>query len=236
MPSPRRRVPPWTVAAAFALTPWVTLGFGTPFAFAAMAFALRSWWFGAAAVGYGAALVVEFATSGSVEGTTADTVFNWALALVMVGGGLHAALLSRRVNRALAGTPAGTDELIASVSASERAAITNDPTLRRALGRRERRRRAREIVQTDPALADELGIGRIDRHRAFDDGGLVDVNRVAAQVLAELPGFTAAMADGVVSARDRLEGLSSTADLIVYADVPPEVAERLAPRLLFRPL
>ncbi|HZN72910.1 MAG TPA: helix-hairpin-helix domain-containing protein [Micromonosporaceae bacterium] len=66
--------------------------------------------------------------------------------------------------------------------------------------------------------------------------GLIDVNRVDVTVLATLPGFDPDMASRVVAARERLDGLRSTADLVVYADVPTEVTDQLADRLLFRPL
>ncbi|HEX2355448.1 MAG TPA: helix-hairpin-helix domain-containing protein [Micromonosporaceae bacterium] len=230
-----RKIPPWVVGAAFALTPWVTLGFGTPIAFAFVAFALRSWWLGAATAFYVAAFITEFVTSGSAAGTTEDRVFNWALVVLIVLGGVHAATLARTVTRAFAGRREGDDGLISKMAERERASIANDSALRRALRGRERRRRAREIVATDPALADELGIGRIGSHREFDDGGLIDVNRASADALARLPGFTASLAERVVTARERLEGLRSDADLIVHADVPPEVVSRLSDRLLYRP-
>jgi hypothetical protein len=38
-------------------------------------------------------------------------------------------------------------------------------------------------------LAAELRIGRPDLPRHFDDGGLIDVNTVPAQVLSRLPGL-----------------------------------------------
>jgi hypothetical protein len=44
------------------------------------------------------------------------------------------------------------------------------------------------------------------------------------------------MAERVVFARGRFDGLRSAADLVVHADIPNEVAERLADRLLFRPV
>jgi hypothetical protein len=104
-----RRIPPWVVGAAFALTPWVTLGFGTPIAFAFVAFALRSWWLGAATAFYVAAFITELVTSGSADGTTEDRVFNWALVVLIVLGGVHAATLARTVTRAFAGRRSGVD-------------------------------------------------------------------------------------------------------------------------------
>jgi len=47
-----------------------------------------------------------------------------------------------------------------------------------------RRAQARALLASDPALAGELVIGRPDRHRQYDDGGLVDVNNVPTAVLA----------------------------------------------------
>jgi hypothetical protein len=101
--------------------------------------------------------------------------------------------------------------------------------------RRERRRIAREIVVRDLALADDLGIGQPGRDGRFDDGGLIDVNRVDVAVLATLPGFDGNIARRVVAARKRFEGLRSIADLVVHAEVPAGVADHLADRLLFRP-
>jgi len=86
----------------------------------------------------------------------------------------------------------------------------------------------------DPALATALKIGRPDQQPEFDDGGLVDVNHVPASVLADLPGFDPAMAERVVSARERFDGLTSGADLVVHADVPNDVVARLSERLIFR--
>lgn len=48
---------------------------------------------------------------------------------------------------------------------------------------------ARHIVQTNPALARELRIGRPDLPREYDDDGLVDVNCVPGAVLADRLGL-----------------------------------------------
>jgi hypothetical protein len=231
MPSAPRRVTPWVAAVAFAVTPFVTLGFLTPVAFTLAAVLRRSWVLGAAAAVYTVAVAGMFALDSD------SGLYSASIITALLVGGVHAVAVSPLIARTLRNRVRIEEaDLLAKVAHEEDAALSADPTLRRALRRRARRRRARQIVATDPALADELQIGRLGRHRRFDDGGLVDLNRVNADALAGLPGFDAAMADRVVAARERFEGLRSEADLIVHAEVPPEVVAGLRERLLFRPL
>jgi DNA uptake protein ComE-like DNA-binding protein len=163
-----------------------------------------------------------------------DPRYGWCITTSLVVGGIHAALVGPQV----AGTVGGdhrSDPLVALAEAT-RDGIATDPVLTATVERRERRRLAREIVARDPALADDLFIGQPGHDDRFDDGGLIDVNRVDAAVLATLPGFDPDIASRVVAARERFDGLRSTADLVVHADVPTEVVDRLVDRLLFRPL
>ena len=78
-----------------------------------------------------------------------------------------------------------------------------------------------------------MQIGRPDLPRSFDDGGLVDLNRVPATVIAELPGFTAELAQRVVSVRGSRGGFLTADDLVVFAGVPVDVLELCRDRLLF---
>ena len=110
-----------------------------------------------------------------------------------------------------------------------------DPALHAALARRERRAEARRILETDPALADELHIGRPDLPREYDDGGILDMNHVPAYAIASLPGFTAGLAEHVVRVREEYGGFTLLSELVVYAHVPEELAKRLADRLVFLP-
>ena len=91
---PDRR-PGWvTAGVVFALTPWVTIGFGTPFAFliAAVIFSrsrrahARVLWISAAI--YAAALITAGATVGS--GAHPGAVFDASELITIVGGGLQA--------------------------------------------------------------------------------------------------------------------------------------------------
>ena len=75
-------------------------------------------------------------------------------------------------------------------SRAEAAWRRNQEVMQGARNRIERRNHARHIVQADPALARELRIGRPDLPREYDDGGLVDVNRVPGAVLAAQLGLT----------------------------------------------
>jgi len=62
----------------------------------------------------------------------------------------------------------------------------------------------RRVVQANPALARELRIGRPDLPRQYDDGGLVDVNRVPGYVLAASLGLTQQEVANLIAARDKL--------------------------------
>jgi hypothetical protein len=95
-PSRRRRIGRVLGGVAFALTPWLSLGFGTPVAFI-LAAALYSHlgkvhavvlWLSAAI--YTAALIVGIAESDSAPGTTGDHVVTACLLITMVVGGLQA--------------------------------------------------------------------------------------------------------------------------------------------------
>src|SRR2546421_5383896 len=95
-PSRRRRVGRVLGGVAFALTPWLSLGFGTPIAFI-LAAALFSYlgkvhavalWLSAAV--YTVALIVGIAESDAGSGTTGDHVFTACLLITTVVGGLQA--------------------------------------------------------------------------------------------------------------------------------------------------
>jgi Helix-hairpin-helix motif len=95
---------------------------------------------------------------------------------------------------------------------------------------------ARRIAEKDPPLASQLGIGRPDVARRFDDGGLIDVNHVPAAYLAALPGLDDRLAATVAKVRDDVGGFTSPADLEVTLDLPPGKLDDVKDRLLFRPI
>ena len=136
----------------------------------------------------------------------------------MMLGTAHAVFVQHRLFRSDEGRPAAA----------------SDPAVAAALARRQRRAEARQLLERDPGLAAELRIGRPDLPRQYDDGGLIDVNCVPAEVLSQLPGLSPDQVERIVTARRTTLGLSSVEDLIVYADVPPDVAESLREVLVFR--
>ena len=102
-----------------------------------------------------------------------------------------------------------------------------------ARGRMERRREAREIAQKNPVLARELRIGRPDLARDYDDGGLVDMNQVPAQILHSQLGLSAAEAAAVVAARARLGSFSSANEVTTYASLAPDRLDALSDWMIF---
>jgi DNA uptake protein ComE-like DNA-binding protein len=195
----------------------VSFGYLTGPAFAYAAVRLRSWRLGAAATVYLAIAVVICAWSQGPNASPPDAALTIGFGVNMLLGTVHAAFVQRRLFRTAPAAP-------------------TDPAMAAAIARRQRRQQARQLLTDDPALAAELCIGRPDLPRQFDDGGLIDVNRVPVPVLAWLPGVGPDHAQQIADARERGSGLSCVEDLIVYADMPAEAAESLRDLLVFRPL
>jgi DNA uptake protein ComE-like DNA-binding protein len=216
---PKRRSWP-AIAASWLLVaaPLVSLGALTGPAFAFAAVRMRSRWVGLSAGIYVALAVTMATTAGAADGSPADATFGAALAVNTLGAATHALIIRGRVARGHEAPPPQPDPIVA-----------------RAIAQRDRRRQARTILANDPQLALELGIGRPDLPRQYDDGGLVDVNHVPAELLAGLPGMTTQLAERIMAARGRPLGLSSVEDLVVYAGIPPDVVEPLRDLLVFRP-
>ncbi len=225
----------------FALVPWITLGFGSALAFAFAAVFLRGlsrlasaglW---ASAALYAAALGLFFATVDDAPDDSLTPTASAALIVMLVVAGIEALALSPWVARTMRRSDAalGRGDVIAQMAMAERNKLEHDPAIHEAIEQRERRRLAREILANDRTLAKTLCIGRPDLHRDFADGGLIDVNHVPDRVLCSLPGVNADMADRIVSARERLDGLRSPADLVVEANIPSDVVDALTDVLVF---
>jgi hypothetical protein len=92
----RRRLGRVVGAVAFTLTPWLSLGYGTPIAFMLVAGMFSHLgkvqatvlWLSAAV--YTAAVIVEVAAVDAAPGTTGEYVFYICLVITIVGGGLQA--------------------------------------------------------------------------------------------------------------------------------------------------
>jgi DNA uptake protein ComE-like DNA-binding protein len=101
--------------------------------------------------------------------------------------------------------------------------------------RRALRDYARQVTFHDPARARELGIGRPDLARTFDDGGLVDVNHVPGHELARLPGLDSQQAHRIVIERHEHGAFARPEDLVIRGLMTPEALHRLGPRLICVP-
>ncbi|MGY1792836.1 hypothetical protein ACI796_02480 [Geodermatophilus sp. SYSU D00525] len=112
----------------------------------------------------------------------------------------------------------------------ELALIGADPAMTRALEARRRRDEARSLFMRDPALARELGIGRPDLGRGYDDGGLVDINTAPAAVIASRLELDTATAHAIVDARSVRGGYYALSELFIDVALPVHAQERLNER------
>ncbi|TDC44735.1 helix-hairpin-helix domain-containing protein [Actinomadura sp. KC345] len=195
----------------WALSPIYTLGMGTSITMFIAAVRLRSVLLWLVQPIYLALVILGFVTAGAEDGTTGDALFAASfLTLVTVGTG-HALAIRRKVF-----SPRET--LMDSLALAEG----------EAQRRRELRVRAAEMASRDPALAVEMGIGRPDLQRSFDDGGLIDVNHAPAPALSGIPGITPELADRIVRVRADTGGFVSAEEVSLMADLPPALTPRIA--------
>ncbi|MBO0732592.1 MAG: helix-hairpin-helix domain-containing protein [Acidimicrobiaceae bacterium] len=146
--------------------------------------------------------------------STAEGVAAALALLCWVGGGIHALAISNDAERKMKGAV--------------------DPALDAARSRIERRAEGRRLLQQNPALAKEAGVGRPDRPGA-DSFGLVDVNHAGAHAIAHLPGVTAELARQIVDARDKTGPFSSVDDLGALLQLPPHVLDEMRDQAVFVP-
>lgn len=204
----------------WALLPGLTLGFGTAAVMVHAAVRKRSLLQGASVPLYIVALALML-TADPDHGETQEVVFNLALAVSMGLGLVHAIGIRGWVFESAA--PARL-----TLRARQRAA------LRASEEAQEARRAARALVERDPRLARRLHVGRPDiSGRAYPDGGLVDVNQVSADTLAQATRMPSHVAGTITSVRDRTGGFSSYEDMLVLTDVPPAVTDPVSDLLVF---
>jgi hypothetical protein len=104
-----------------------------------------------------------------------------------------------------------------------------------ARARLRRRKKARQILASEPDLALELRIGRPDLLRNYDDGGLIDVNHVPAEVLVRELEIPAEDAHRLIAQREMHGGFSHPEELVFYCDLTPERLNVISGRLVFVP-
>jgi DNA uptake protein ComE-like DNA-binding protein len=109
----------------------------------------------------------------------------------------------------------------------------NQAAVAQARDKIERRKEARHLLATNPALARDLMIGRPDLPRQYDDGGLVDVNHVPAAVLAGGLGLAPGEEADVLAARDRLGRFTNADELCAYTQLSPQRVDELRDLMIF---
>ncbi|WP_330465160.1 BTAD domain-containing putative transcriptional regulator [Micromonospora zamorensis] len=219
----RHPLPTWvstTATVAGTLLPLLSFGTGTWLVMLAYAVRRRSRRLGLAAVGYlltAVLLVFMIATDDlEKEDSAAEAFFGLGvLGLCWLVGALHVLLLNRWVWGRITGRP--------------QAAQARDEE------RRVRREQARNLLHRYPSARLEFAIGRPDLPRAFDDGGLVDINAVPDHVLATLPGLTDAQRRQVAMDRWVRGPYASIEELSARCALPLAVVDGLHGVLLFLP-
>ena len=112
--------------------------------------------------------------------------------------------------------------------------VQADPAVARALGARARREETRQLLSREPGLQRELGIGRPDLGRGYDDGGLIDVNTAPAEVIGRVADLERADAEAIVAARNARGGTwFNVGELLVDVPLPPSAQEQLRERAVF---
>ncbi|MBB4766089.1 BTAD domain-containing putative transcriptional regulator [Amorphoplanes digitatis] len=207
---PRRRFPVGEVIFA-ALTPLVVCSFGSWIYFVYAGARRRDRRQYLVAAGYAALFVVAFVVFAAIDPTSVESV---ELSNAETIGFLM-----------LLGLP-----VAASVHGAVLASHPGDTPKTRNL-----REQARRFALFDPARARQLGIGRPDLLRAFDDGGLVDLNHVPGHELARLPELSSEQAHRIVMDRLNRGPYHRPDELIARGVLPARTVARLAGRLICLP-
>ncbi len=216
LPLPPPPPPAEPDGTGWAIIPLLTFGLGSPFSFVWAATRTRDWRAPAAGVAYGAGyLTIFFGLFGS--GSPPAIALGMLLMMTLwVTTSVHAFSVRRQI--------------YPRKSPRERA---NDHAIEVARYRRLLRDQARALLAEDPGLATELCIGRPDLPRAYDDGGLIDVNHVPAPTLALLPGMSSELVDRIIRVRDEQGGFVSAEELGIDADLSPDLVHRISEYAIF---
>ncbi|MCO5994612.1 ComEA family DNA-binding protein [Actinoallomurus rhizosphaericola] len=221
MPPPGRRpsqLPPRPPSdgLGWSVVPLITLGVGSPVSFLYAAVRRRSAGLAVAAAVYAGALVAAYEAL-LAPGDEPHTLGLLLLLGTWIVSAMHAIGARPRLY-----PPADPSDQ------------RNRRVVEAARYRRTLREEARRIALEDRGLAHELRIGRPDLGaRAYDDGGLIDVNHAPPQALALLPGVTPELVDRIVRCRAEHGGFISAEELAIQADLPPRIVPDIAEYGLF---
>lgn len=204
--------------------PLVSLGFLTPAIALYAAIRLRDRVTAMAAVGYAvleAVFLLDPRGGGDHALALGFALINWLVA------SLHMAQMTERYR---------LDYRYAALRRYVDAAESDDDDVAEAQRRRDRRIDARQIVDTDLALAVDLRIGRPDLDGDYDDGGLIDANHVPTEWLVSELGMLPSVAAEVDQLRRARDGFDSVDDMFMACpSLNPARIEILRDRLVFIP-
>jgi hypothetical protein len=191
---------------------------------------------------FGIAAPVLFAVAGS-QARKQSWVYAAALYGVMSWGGI-VLILATPNDSAVSDVGAGLF-LIAWIAAAAHAFVIRGEYQRRLAGATpnpleaarsivETRKEAKRLVEREPAVARELGVGRPDLPHARAMG-VVDMNHASADALATLPGIDNHLAREIVTAREDIDGFKSLEDLGGVLDLDGNLVEDLRQYVVFLP-
>lgn len=191
-----------------------------PFVHAAARLRRRSVWMWAAAYGaVDAGLFTYLSVLGAKGEETSDP---WGAVFVPLAFAIMitACVQLRSLRREAYGLPAA---FVPGVAAP----APGDPAVAQVLAGRARRQDARALAEKDPLMARELGIGRADLGRGYDDGGLVDLATAPAPIIAEVCGLTESDSERIIEAQGTF---SSVDELLVIVELPLGAWDRVRDR------
>ncbi|MBO2446256.1 helix-hairpin-helix domain-containing protein [Actinomadura barringtoniae] len=217
---PSDSMPPGRAALSvtWAALPFLSLGYATPFTFAAAALWRRSAHLVLASLAYIGIFTLLLVLLPDIDQpSTRRAIGILTFVLAVVGCG-HAFLIRRRVF-----DPDGLS------------GVDNDAVIERVRRQRLLRDKARKLAAGDPGLARELRIGRPDLPRQYKDGGLIDVNHAPAEALTLLPGITPALAVKIERVRAETGGFVSAEEMSAVVGLPPALTSDVADYAVFLP-
>jgi Helix-hairpin-helix motif len=199
----------------WSLVPLLTVGLGSPISFLYAGVRRKSTGLCVSGAAYGGLLIGSFGSLAAPE-PGLHVLGVLLLMLVWITSTVHGFV--------------ARDRVYPSMSMRQR---MNQQSIQFARRRRGLREEARKLVADDPALGHELRIGRPDLPRAFDDGGLIDVNHAPAATLTLLPGVTDELATHIVRLRTDIGTFISVEELAVQANLPPDIIPAISDYTIF---
>ena len=119
--------------------------------------------------------------------------------------------------------------VVAVINRSPRSAL---PGTIEELTRRQEREQYRNLARRDPILARNMAVGRPDLSRNYSDGGLLDLNALAADALSHFGALSIEDAQQIVAARQYAR-LANLDDLIARCQLSEPTIARLRETAIF---